>query len=141
MHLKLEVTPIMDLRVNIGEHQEIGDSAQGFLKVIPITGGAFSGPKIKGKVVPGGADWNTLLGGSVRHIFAKYTLLTDDGEYISIENEGYAENTDIQPEIRTVPRFIVSDESNYTFLRSGVFVGSLKKGSSDFVSIRIYKMK
>ena len=92
--MKLEADLIMNLRVDIGTFQELGETSHGNLKVIPITGGSFSGPQLKGTIVPGGADWNKLMGGSVRHIFAKYTLLTDDGEYISIENEGYSEENE-----------------------------------------------
>lgn len=139
--MKLEAENIMDLKVDIGTFQEVGETVQGHLKVIPITGGSFSGPNIRGTVVSGGADWNNLIGGEFRHVFAKYTLLTDDGEYISIENEGYSDEQESKPYIRTVPKFIVGKNSRYQFLRSGVFVGSLKKGEGEFVEISIYKLK
>ncbi|MBF4692858.1 DUF3237 domain-containing protein [Fusibacter ferrireducens] len=139
--MKLEAEHIMDLKVDIGTFQEFGETVQGCLKVIPITGGSFSGPSISGKVVPGGADWNNLMDGKIRHVFAKYTLITDDGEYISVENEGFSDEEEPKPHIRTVPKFIVSKDSKYKFLRSGVFVGSLKKGEGEFVEISIYKLK
>lgn len=139
--MQLEAELIMTLKVDIGEFQVIGETKHGHLKVIPILGGTFSGPGINGAVVPGGADWNTLIGGQIRHVFAKYTLLTDDGEYISIENEGYGDEAEPKPFIRTVPRFIINENSRYQFLRSGVFVGSLKKGDGEFVEISLFKMK
>lgn len=138
MHLEAEF--IMNLKVTIGEFQIIGESVYGHSKVIPILGGTFTGPKIKGTIVPGGADWNTLINGEIRRVFAKYTLLTDDGEYISIENEGYSEENKPKPRIRTVPKFTVGKNSQYTFLQSGVFVGTLVKGDGDFVEISLYKL-
>ncbi|MDK9711068.1 DUF3237 domain-containing protein [Acidaminobacter sp.] len=132
---------IMELKVDIGSHQIVGDTALGHLKVIPILGGSFTGPGIRGRIIPGGADWNSLMGGKIRHVFAKYTLETEDGELISVENEGYGEDSEPKPFIRTVPRFTVREGSTYTHLRSGVFVGSLKKGDGEFVEIQIYKLK
>lgn len=139
--MTLDAELIMELKVDIGPHQIVGDTVRGHLKIIPITGGAFVGPGIRGRVVPGGADWNTLIGGQLRHVFAKYTLETEDGELISIENEGYGEDTEPKPFIRTVPHFIVREGSPYFHLRSGVFVGSLRKGDGEFVEIQIFKLK
>ncbi|SCZ80026.1 DUF3237 domain-containing protein [Acidaminobacter hydrogenoformans] len=139
--MMLETDLIMTLKVDIGAHQIVGDTVKGHLKVIPITGGSFEGPGMKGRVIPGGADWNSLIGGKLRHVFAKYTIETDDGELISIENEGYGEDTEPKPFIRTVPRFTVREGSPYDYLRSGVFVGSLKKGDGEFVEIQIFKLR
>ena len=46
--------------VLIGPPQELG-LVDGLRKrIIPITGGEFEGPRLKGKVRPGGADWQTI---------------------------------------------------------------------------------
>jgi hypothetical protein len=80
-------------------------------------------------VVSGGADWNTTHNDGVSHVFAKYLLLTDDGEYIAIENEGFIDPKS-ETTIRTTPTFVANKEGKYKFLNHGVFVGSLR-GSPD----------
>ena len=142
--MNLESELVMELTVECSECLEVGKTNEGFLRVIPIIGGTVSGPNIKGTVIPGGADWNVAVDEKLSHVFAKYCFKTDDGVVISIENEGYIENS--PPEntiIKTVPKFGVDKDSKYEWLRNGVFVGSL--GSSKFVEngvdIKIYKLK
>jgi hypothetical protein len=112
----------------------------GYLRVIPITGGSFSGPGIKGTVIPGGADWNTMIGEKTAHVFAKYVIQTDVGVLISVENEGTVDFT--QPAmICTTPRFQVQKDSKYAWLQNGVFVGSLVPAPDrSAVLIKIYKL-
>ena len=53
---------------------------------MPITGGEFSGPDIRGKVLPGGADWQLIRDDGVSELEARYTLSTDDGATIHVRN-------------------------------------------------------
>ncbi|GKU23462.1 DUF3237 domain-containing protein [Clostridium folliculivorans] len=138
----LDAELVLELNVEVGEVQEVGKTPKGFLRLIPITGGTFSGKNIKGKVLSGGYDWNTALNDEIVHAFARYTLQTDDGVYISIENEGYLDSRIQDKKIKTTPRFQISD-GKYDWLRSGVFVGNLEAGKTDTpsVSIKVYEMK
>ncbi len=70
---------------------EIGAVNNGFLKVIPVTGGRFEGPRIKGEVLNLGADWNTTdhRNPTTKQIDTRYMLKTDDGAYITISTKGY----------------------------------------------------
>ncbi len=70
---------------------EIGDSGSGLLKIIPISGGRFEGPRIRGTVVPFGADWNTTFpkDPTRKSIDTRYLLKTDDGALISLFTKGY----------------------------------------------------
>lgn len=131
---------VMELTVELTEVQEVGQTIDGILRLIPIIGGVFTGPNICGKVIGGGYDWNTALDNGVAHVFAKYALQTDDGVYISIENEGYLGNDDNL--IKTNPRFKVQ-KGKYEWLNTGVFVGSLEGGETEIpsVKIKIYKLK
>ncbi|WP_426349929.1 DUF3237 domain-containing protein [Alloiococcus sp. CFN-8] len=140
--MQLEADLVLELNVEIGEVQEVGETPKGFLRLIPITGGSFSGENIKGKVMSGGYDWNTTIKDILTHVLAKYALQTDDGVYISVENEGYLDSRASEAVIKTTPRFLVS-EGKYHWLQSGVFVGSLEagKGKTPGVCIKIYKMK
>lgn len=141
--INLDADLVMELSVNIGEPQIIGQTSKGFLQVIPITGGTFTGPDMKGIIICGGADWNTRINDRITHVFAKYTLCTDDGFYISIENEGYIDEANTQTIIKTTPKFRVDNNSKFGWLECGVFVGSLKDrgDSKPGVLITMFKMR
>jgi uncharacterized protein DUF3237 len=65
---------------------DLGDVAKGGRRIVPITGGDFSGPQLRGKVLPGGADWQILRSDGVAELEARYTLRTDDGALIYARN-------------------------------------------------------
>jgi hypothetical protein len=56
----------------------------------------FAGPKLKGDVLPGGADWLLTRADGVRELDVRLTLRTDDGHLIYMSYRGI--NT-ITPEI------------------------------------------
>jgi hypothetical protein len=56
--------------------------------LIPIVGGSFEGPGIKGTVIPGGYDFQLLRNDNVMEIDARYVLQTGDGALITIVNRG-----------------------------------------------------
>lgn len=140
--MMLEAELVLELTVELGETQEVGATPNGFLRLIPITGGEFSGLHIKGKILAGGYDWNTVINENVAHVFAKYAIQTDDGVNISIQNEGYLNIKEQNTLIITSPKFQVQ-QGKYDWLNSGVFVGSLEGGSGEkpSVNIKIYKLK
>jgi len=61
---------VMRLTVKRAAPKVVGKINRGFLQVIPIIGGFFTGKSIKGTVVSGDADWNTTLNEGVAHAFA-----------------------------------------------------------------------
>jgi hypothetical protein len=65
---------------------DFGDIGKGGRRVVPIVGGEFSGPQLRGEVLPGGADWQTLRHDGVSELEARYTLRTDDGALIQVRN-------------------------------------------------------
>jgi hypothetical protein len=72
--------------VSVGAPLDLGDVGKGGRRVVPITGGEFFGPDIRGTVVPGGADWQILRSDGVSELEARYTLRTDDGALIMVRN-------------------------------------------------------
>jgi hypothetical protein len=77
---------IFAARVTVDLPLDLGDVAKGGRRIVPITGGDFSGPQLRGKVLPGGADWQILRGDGVAELEARYTLRTDDGGLIYVRN-------------------------------------------------------
>ena len=77
---------IFAANVSVGPPLDCGDVGKGRRRIVPIIGGEFSGPKIRGKVLAGGADWQILRGDGVSELEARYTLQTDDGALINVRN-------------------------------------------------------
>ncbi|MBN2878430.1 MAG: DUF3237 domain-containing protein [Clostridia bacterium] len=132
---------VMSLLVKVGESKRVGQTPEGELTIIPITGGTFEGAGIKGKVCPGGADWNTKVSEEIAHVFAKYWIETDDGEIISIENEGYINLKRGDAKIRTTPKFLCDMNGKYAYLAMDTYAGELKAASKDCVEVTIYRIK
>jgi len=139
--MNLRANLVMRLHVRIEKPISVGRTAAGQLSIIPIVGGAFEGPEIRGEVCPGGADWNTRISETHSHVLARYWLKTSDGEYISIENEGMIDSHNRDRIILTTPRFQVDLDGKYGYLASGAYVGELKVGDDPGqVVITIYQM-
>ncbi len=76
---------IFGAQVTVGPPQDLGVFNKGRRRVVPITGGEFSGPALRGVVLPG-ADWQLIRGDGVAELDARYTLRTDDGASIFVHN-------------------------------------------------------
>ena len=69
--------------------RETGEACKtGTLTIVPVIGGNFKGKRLRGTIIPGGADWDTAVEGVVR-IDSKYNLKTDDGALISMDVNGW----------------------------------------------------
>jgi Protein of unknown function (DUF3237) len=73
-------------RVTVDRPLELGDVGKGGRRIVPITGGEFFGSQLRGKVIPGGADWQIVRNDGVAELEARYTLQTDDGALIYVRN-------------------------------------------------------
>jgi Protein of unknown function (DUF3237) len=80
---------LMILRVTVATPQSIGAVPHGTRRTVPITGGDFEGPRLRGSVLPGGsADWLLLRADGVLELDLRATLRTDDGALISMRSFG-----------------------------------------------------
>lgn len=95
-------------RVGLSKPLVIGLTAAGIRRVIPIAGGTFEGPALKGRVLEGGADWQILRHDGIDELHARYTLETDNGALIYVLAQG----------LRTGPAEVMQK------LRSGELVDS-----------------
>jgi hypothetical protein len=77
---------IFAARVTVDAPLDLGDVGKGGRRIVPITGGEFSGPRLRGVVLSGGADWQVLRSDGVAELEARYTLRTDDGVLIYVRN-------------------------------------------------------
>ena len=67
--------------VDIAPTVPLGDSPLGERRIVPITGGTFEGPDIRGKVLPGGADRQLIRKDCVRRLDALYEMQAEDGSW------------------------------------------------------------
>src|ERR1044072_8912955 len=81
-----KLTFAFELRAQVGPPLELGDVAHGRRRIVPIPGGTFSGSGINGRIVPGGADWQIVNEAGFTEIDTRYTLETDQGELIYVQN-------------------------------------------------------
>jgi len=137
----LESDEVLRLHVEVGEPKTVGNTGAGRLIIIPIIGGTFEGNVLRGKVLPGGADWNTQLDGGISHVHARYWLETDDGDIIAVDNEGYINHNEEEARVRTTPRFTCDVNGKYAFLTRGVFAGELKSAGINAVDIVVYRLR
>jgi hypothetical protein len=79
---------VFEAHVSIAAPLDLGNTRAGHRRVIPILGGDFEGPRIRGKVLEGGADWQILHPDGAADLDARYTLHTDDGALIYVVNRG-----------------------------------------------------
>jgi hypothetical protein len=78
---------VCDLAVEISAPIELGDTPSGLRRIIPITGGTVSGPRMKGRILNCGADFQLILGGGTQaNLDARYVIETDDGARIFVQN-------------------------------------------------------
>jgi hypothetical protein len=110
---------LMNLTIDVGEVVTMGPAPLGERRVVPILGGTFEGPALRGTVLPGGADWQIQRTDGVLDIDARYALKEQAGGLIRVVSQGYrhgprevlaalARGEDVDPAtyfFRTVLRF------------------------------------
>src|SRR5881409_436164 len=79
---------LMTLQVVVEHPQKIGAVPLGTRATVPIAGGRFEGPRLRGRVLPGGGDWTLLRADGVLELDLRLTLETDDGALIDMRSFG-----------------------------------------------------
>lgn len=130
----------------------VGQSPYGERRIINIKGGAFSGPRLSGRVLSGGADWQIIRRDGITKVGAQYTLETHDGALIYIYNRGLrhgpkavierlAAGQDVDPSeyyFRTTPIF-ETGTPDYAWL-NGVVAIAIGERRADKVIITVYEV-
>lgn len=115
---------------------DIGPTAAGRRRIAPVSGGTFEGEKLKGVVLPGGADWVINRADGVMLIDVRLSLQTNDNAAIYLRytgnlraapdamkrfNRGEALN-DNEYKLRMIPVFETGAEK-YAWLNDMICVG------------------
>ena len=67
---------------------DLGQTQAGHRRIVRIESGLVSGPRLQGRVVPGGADWQILRPDGTADLDARYAIQADDGALIYVVNRG-----------------------------------------------------
>jgi len=78
----------LEARVQVGAPVEIGHTLKGQRRVVPILGGTFEGPSLRGVVLGGGADWQIVHADGLSELDSRYTLQTTAGDLVYVQNAG-----------------------------------------------------
>lgn len=80
---------LMKLAVDVGELVSMGQAPLGERRVVAIDGGTFEGPRLRGEVLAGGADWQIARSDGVLDLDARYALRENSGALIRVLSQGY----------------------------------------------------
>ena len=132
---------VCELRVKCEGTYSVGKTPKGTRTVIPIVGGTFEGPDMKGEILSGGADYQLIDQESGRtEIEAIYSIKTDDGVYIHIRNCGLITSGQGGFYFRTTPKFEAPKDSKYAWLNNAIFV-CMPSFATDCICLRVWKVK
>lgn len=138
---------VCELHVKLGQTYTVGQTAHGTRVVIPITGGTFEGPNMKGTVLEGGADYQLVDQAKGRNeIEAIYSIKTDDGVFIHIRNCGLivtGKNADGSPNFyfRCAPKFEAPSDSKYDWLNNSLFLCKPGGFTPEGISLRVWRVQ
>jgi len=151
---------LADLTVHVAAPIEagavIGLNSRGRRRIIPITGGTLRGPRLQGRVLPGGADFQLVVSETAADLDARYIIALDGpqyaGEHIYVQNRALRRGSaaDIARLVRgeavdpaavyfrCAPTFEVSSPQ-LAWLTESLFVGSGAR-HPDRVEISLYRV-
>ena len=111
------MTRVFRLEATLGEPLELGDIARGKRRIVPLTGGTFTGPELNGTLLPGSsADWQIVLPDGTALGDIRYTLQTDNGDLLYVQSRGVRHGSaDV---LARLARGQDVDASEYTFRTS-----------------------
>lgn len=69
--------------------RDLGKTPFGMRRIAQIAGGTFEGPKLAGKVLPGGGDWLLLRADNVLQLDVRLTMQTNDEQLIYMTYKGF----------------------------------------------------
>lgn len=139
--------------VRVAAAREVGDIPAGRRRIIDIAGGEVTGPRLSGRVLTGGADWQIVRTDGVAELEARYTIESDAGALVYVRNTGYrhgpteimarlAAGEEVDPDayyFRTVPTFETA-APELAWLARTIFVCRAAR-YPDRVAIRFYAVK
>ncbi len=145
--------PFMQVRAELADILEFGQTPIGTRRVINILGGTVSGPGITGRILPGGADWQFIRPDGVADISARYTIEMASGALVLVNSDGVrhgppdviarlAAGEDVDPSLyyfRTAMRFEAAMGSDVDWLNRIIAIARGKR-EKNTVILDVYEV-
>ena len=136
----------LSLQVDYAGLLNIGKTPAGRRRIAPVAGGVFEGARLRGEILPGGADWVMVRPDENFTIDVRLTLRTDDDALVYLAYQGLFKASPenqarlrrgemLRPEdymIRTVAKF-ESGAENYQWLNDVLAIGAGRQTQSGAV--------
>jgi len=122
----IQTRHIFSIKLTVPSIIDLGQTPLGGRRIAQVSGGEFSGDRIRGTVVnaPGG-DWLLMRPDQVLTLEVRLTLQTDDGEYIYMSYRGLRHGPkDVMDKVN---KGEAVDPSLYYFRMSPIFETSSEK--------------
>lgn len=139
---------VVELKVKCEGAYQVGETPHGNRFIIPIVGGTFEGPQMKGTILPGGADYQLQDNAHGRtELEAIYSIRTDDGVNIHVRNRGLictGQDSEGRPQFyfRTAPQFEAPMDSKYAWLNNAIYVCQPSMGGEQgLICLKVWKVK
>src|SRR3954465_3880514 len=148
----ISAEPIFSIRCEVANILDLGRAPFGHRRVVNLLGGAVTGVKLSGRVVPGGADWQIMAADGSLDIHARYAIESDAGALIQVDSRGVrngppdvmarlGRGEDVDPSLyyfRTVMRFETAHPSTAWMNR----ILALAKGAREknAVKLEVYEV-
>jgi hypothetical protein len=134
---KLRSDLLMDLILDTQPPHNVGSVGVNRV-IVPVSGGTFDGPKLKGTVLPGG-DWIVRRPDGSSVLDVRIILQTDDAQKIYMQYRGISYTPKDGPQYwRIVPVFETGAEK-YTWLNNIIAVG-VHRTLAGKVAYRIFQI-
>jgi hypothetical protein len=132
-----QLVHVADLTITLATPIVVGETAAGLRRIIAITGGGVSGPRLSGRILPAGADYQSIRADGYTLLDARYVIETTDGALVYVVNAGVrhgppeamarlARGEPVDPALiyfRTLPRFETAAPA-YQWLTRPLFVAT-----------------
>ncbi len=111
------LTKVYRLEATLAQPFDLGEIVPGHRRIVPLTGGTFTGPELNGKLLPGAsADWQIILPDGTALGDIRYTLETNGGALLYVQSRSVRHGS---PEVLArLARGEDVDASDYTFRTS-----------------------
>lgn len=90
----MRLEPLMTYHADLCTPVTVGAGPYGNRLIVEVSGGAFEGPRLRGKLLTGGGDWLLIDADGVGHLDVRATFETHDGAAIYVQYYGRLEITD-----------------------------------------------
>lgn len=144
--------PIFSVQCDLANILDLGVAPFGHRRVVNILGGSITGPKLSGRILAGGADWQIVGAGGAIDVHARYTIESDAGALILVDSKGMrhgppdvlarlGRGEDVDPQLyyfRTVMRFETGHPSADWLNRTLALARGARKANS--VHLDVYEV-